>query len=350
MDFKRGKIVLIIYYNMKINFKEDDIRPSIYKRGMERAREADLKYLDNKKNNFTNISCPACGLESYSFLFRKYNFDFVICKECETVFMNPRATEQILAEFYTQSKMYKYWNKHIFPASEKDRREKIVKPRVKRILDICEKFNIATNCLVEVGAGFGTFCEEVMHTKKFKNIIAIEPSVNLAESCQQKGIKIIKNSVENIKEINIKPNVVVSFEVIEHLFSPEFFLQNCYQLINPNSIIVITCPNFKGFDISTLGLVSDSIDAEHINLFNPTALKKLFVRCGFEVLECFTPGEIDVDIVRNKIMAGEYDVSKQPFLKTILINKWDKLGQKFQQFLQENNLSSHMWLVAKRKD
>jgi hypothetical protein len=74
----------------------------------------------------------------------------------------------------------------------------------------------------------------------------------------------------------------------------------------------------------------------------------LFEQCGFTVLECFTPGEIDTDIVRNKIIAGELDVSSQPFLKTLLIDRWKELGEKFQKFLQDNNLSSHMWTVAKK--
>jgi 2-polyprenyl-3-methyl-5-hydroxy-6-metoxy-1,4-benzoquinol methylase/ribosomal protein S27E len=326
--------------------KENDIRPQIYDCGENEAILEDIKRLASQKNNFVTVDCPACGLNNFICLFKKYGFNFATCKKCGTVFMNPRATPEILNHFYANSATYKYWNKNIFPASEKTRKENIVKPRIERILDICKKYSIPTNCLMEVGAGFGTFCEVANETGKFNHVIAVEPAKDLAESCRLRNVETIESPIERVKPLENKPNIIVSFEVIEHLFSPRDFLLNCKKLMAQNSIIVVTCPNYKGFDISTLGLVSESIDAEHINLFNPESLKNLFNTCGFKVLESFTPGELDADIVRNKIIEGKYNIDAQPFLKTILIDKWDELGKSFQKFLQNNQLSSHMWTVA----
>jgi len=326
--------------------REYSIRPKNYNEDQDKAIFEDVKYLTGKKNNFLTVNCPACDSGDFTYSFKKYGFNFVICEECGTVFMNPRATPEILNDFYCNSAVYKYWNKNIFPASDEARKENIVKPRVKRILDICEKYNIPTNCLVEVGAGFGTFCETAKATGRFNSVIAVEPAKDLAESCRTKDIEVIESSIENVNSLKAQPSIVVSFEVIEHLFSPKDFLLNCKKLMAENSIIVITCPNYEGFDISTLGLVSESIDAEHINLFNPDSIEKLFNNCGFKVLENFTPGELDADIVRNKIIEGKYNVDDQPFLKTILIDEWEKIGEDFQKFLQNNRLSSHMWVVA----
>lgn len=320
-----------------------------YQPGLKQAREKDIDYLSSQKDAFVRALCPACQSGDSRFVFQKYGFDFVSCLECDTVYMNPRAPQDVLRSFYASSKMYDYWNTYIFPSSEKVRRENIIKPRVARIMSLCEKFNVPTECLIEVGAGFGTFCQEVMDTKKFKKVVAVEPSASLAESCRARGIEVIESAIEDVKELDVPPNVIVSFEVIEHLFNPGFFLKSCHRLLAPNSIIAVTCPNFKGFDIATLGLTSDSIDAEHINLFNPKAIRILFERSGFTVLECFTPGEIDVDIVRNKILTNEYDVSNQLFLRTLLFEREKELGDKFQVFLQENNLSSHMWIVARKQ-
>jgi len=333
---------------MNKELKENDIRPQEHEEGLEKAIKEDLKRLKSSKKEFIKVNCPACGKNNYNFVFNKYGFNFVKCQKCRTIYMNPRATKEILNNFYSNSLVYDYWNKYIFPSSEKTRKEKIVRPRVKRILEICKEFSIPTNCLLEVGAGFGTFCQEIKKIDKFKRIIAIDPSSSCAKSCVAKNLEIIEDSIENINSLPVSPNVVVSFEVMEHLFSPEDFLMNCKKLMPKNSIIVIACPNFEGFDISTLGIISESIDHEHINLFNPDSIKCLFKRCGFEVIEFFTPGAIDADIVRNKIISNEYDVSGQPFLKTVLIDKWDKLGNKFQNFIKKNNLSSHMWIVGKK--
>ncbi|KKS66079.1 MAG: Methyltransferase type 11 [Parcubacteria group bacterium GW2011_GWB1_42_6] len=329
-------------------FSENEIRPEKFKSRMEKVKSRDIKYLFSKKNRFVKVNCPACGRNNFKKAFKKYGFTFDSCGDCGTVFMNPRATPEILDDFYSQSAVYAYWNKTVYPASEELRREKIVKPRVKRILEICDKFKIPKKCLVEAGAGFGTFCDEVKKTGEFQRVVAIEPSAT-AKSCRQKGIETIEDFIENIKTLKFAPNVVASFEVIEHLFSPENFLTGCKRLMSKESIIAVSCPNYNGFDILTLGLDSESIDHEHINLFNPDSLSKLFSRCGFEVLECFTPGEIDADIVRNKIISGEFEIKDKPFLKLLLIDEWDEMGAKFQSFLQNNNLSSNMWLVAKNK-
>jgi hypothetical protein len=74
----------------------------------------------------------------------------------------------------------------------------------------------------------------------------------------------------------------------------------------------------------------------------------LLENCGFEVIEAQTPGKLDAELVRNQIIAGEFDVSEQPFLKHILIDDWEHQKESFQEFLSANNLSSNMLLVARK--
>ena len=42
--------------------------------------------------------------------------------------MAPRPSEAVMADYYAHSENYAYWAKHIFPASESVRRDKIHKP------------------------------------------------------------------------------------------------------------------------------------------------------------------------------------------------------------------------------
>ena len=142
---------------------------------------------------------------------------------------------------------------------------------------------------------------------------------------------------------------MTSFETIEHLYSPKEFLLGCKKILSENGIIVITCPNIMGFDILTLNGLSDSIDGEHLNYFNPNSLSKLLFNCGFEVIEKSTPGKLDAELVRKSILNEEFDVSKQPFLKRILIDEWEIYKETFQKFLADNLLSSHLWIIAKNK-
>ena len=111
---------------------------------------------------------------------------------------------------------------------------------------------------------------------------------------------------------------------------------------------MLSCPNGLGFDIAMLGPRALAVDAEHVNLFNPDSLSRLLETNGFEVLEATTPGRLDAEFVRDAALKGDIDLADNVFLKRVLIDEWDRLGWPFQQFLATNNLSSHMWVAARR--
>ena len=95
----------------------------------------------------------------------------------------------------------------------------------------------------------------------------------------------------------------------------------------------------------TLSLVF-RIQAVIFAFFGAVAL--LLDNCGLEVLESFTPGVLDADLVRNKVLSGEFDISDQSFLQKVLIDEWDRLGLPFQNFLVQQGLSSNMWITARK--
>ena len=102
-----------------------------------------------------------------------------------------------------------------------------------------------------------------------------------------------------------------------------------------------------GFDIQLLKEKSDSIDHEHINYFNPSSIKKLFKSSGYKILEVFTPGQLDVDLVRNKILDKKFNLKNNLFYEDIIIKNYETKGLNFQKFLIENRLSSNMWVIAR---
>ncbi|MEK7194242.1 MAG: class I SAM-dependent methyltransferase [Patescibacteria group bacterium] len=329
-------------------FKENDIRPKDLLEGQKKAVEADIRTLLDRKSEFVEVACPACGGNDFVSKFEKNGFKYVECPKCLTFYMSPRPTLRILTAFLENSQNYAYWSKYIFPASEETRRMKIFSPRVDRVLGLCKKHRVSMDALLEVGAGFGTFCEELKGRKIFKRVVAIEPSPTLAAVCRKKGIETVESTIENIEFKHGKSfDLVVNFEVIEHLFSPREFVIACRKLLKPSGLFIITCPNGRGFDIKTLGPVSDTIDHEHLNYFNPESLAVLLTSCGFKVLESITPGVLDAELVRNKVIEGKFDIAGQPFLNEILVEEWDRLGSIFQDFLSFQGLSSNMWLVAK---
>lgn len=329
-------------------YKEDSIRPDNLMKKQAELFASDVRRLLRHKNDFMDVSCPACTSWNSTKAFEKNELTYVFCSDCETMYLNPRPTSDILEMYYTTSENYAFWNEYIFPASENARRENIFQPRAVKIADICLRNGIESGTLLEVGAGFGIFCEEIKKLGIFQRVIAVEPTPGLAETCRNKGLEVIEKPIEQVQFEKNEFNVIVTFEVIEHLLSPKEFILSCSSCLANDGLLVITCPNVKGFDIEVLGSLSNSVDVEHLNYFNPKSLSHLIEECGLEVIEILTPGKLDAELVRKKIQSGEFDVSSQLFLKQVLVDEWDEVGEKFQTFLSDNLLSSHMWLVARK--
>lgn len=327
--------------------KEDSIRPE------QLGREGDLLHLEDArkilehKAEFVRVNCPACDAGETDFLYEKSGFSFVSCRNCGTVYINPRPAFPLLADFYNQAKSLKHWNDKVFPASEEVRRREIFKPRAEKVVEQCFKHGTQKKILLDVGAGFGTFCEEIKKLNFFEKVIAVEPSPDLAATCRRKGLEVIEKPIEEVELKDV--NVITNFELIEHLFAPVDFIKACVDALSKNGLFIVTTPNLKGFESATLGRESVSVGGpNHLNYFNLFSLKLLLERCGLTVVETLTPGKLDAELVRKKILNGEFDVSDFPFLRQVLIDKWETVGQNFQDFLADNNLSSHMWLVAKK--
>jgi len=327
---------------------ESDIRPDDLVKQQEAIILKDVERLIRRSDEFVKVACPACQSTENVKKYEKYSLNYRECCECETLYISPRPTEETLEDCYQKSEVYAFWNKHMYPASEEARRNKIYAPRVDRVLELCQKYKIPTNSVLEVGAAYGTFCLEMYSRGVFKRIVGVEPTPDLAQTSRDKGIEIIQKPIEKV-QFEETFDVTVSFEVIEHLFSPKKFIEHCYHSLSPKGLFVVTCPNGKGFDIELLGPLSNSVDHEHLNYFNPESLSLLLERSGFKVLEKLTPGKLDAELVRKKALSGELDLSGDTFLKRILIDEWSDLGVSFQGFLAKNNLSSHMWIVAQKR-
>ncbi len=328
---------------------EEELCPNELLSGQEQAFANDIRRLQARVDEFVEVVCPACGSSDQHFEFSKHTFKYQTCDECRTLFMSPRPSPDVMHSYYSNSENYQYWAKHIFPASESSRREKLHKPWLRRVVGFCERFDIPTRSLVEVGAGFGTFCSVAQDSPHFDQVTAIEPTPEMAAACRSRGVNVVEKRIEDVSDEVAGANVAVAFEVIEHLYEPRQFLSQVARILDADGLLVLSCPNGQGFDVATLREKSLAIDPEHVNLFNPQSLSRLVESCGYEVLDVSTPGRLDAEFVHLAIKEGNFDVSGQPFLKRVLVDEWDRLGWPFQQFLAENSLSSHMWLAARKK-
>jgi len=327
--------------------REEDMRCGKYIDEKQEVHRKCTEELVKRSRDFVTVPCPACGEEKWDKSFDKGGFQFVTCQKCETTYINPRPTFDMLMDYQKAShEASRIWVEKIYPLSEETRRQYIFKPRAQKVVDMAKKYNCSMGKIVDVGAGYGTFGEELVNLNIFDEVAVVESGALTAKSCRNKGLNVIEMPIEeaNLKNVDI----ITNFELIEHLFNPREFILSCKKSLSKKGLFVLTTPNSKGFDVFMLGSLSGVFQGPlHLNYFHPDSIRYLLENCGFEVVEVRTPGLLDAELVRKRILSGELNVDNSPFMKKVLVEEWDELGEKFQKFLADNGLSSHMMAVAK---
>jgi hypothetical protein len=326
--------------------KESDIRPTdLFNRYLELARE-DCRTLVDKAADFVEAPCPACGRENGSPAFTKLGFDYVLCPGCESLYVSPRPSPELIEEFYAYGKSVAFWSAHFYRETYEARREKIFRPRAELVGDLVRRYAADTSALADIGAGYGMFLEEVERLKIFRRLTAIEPNSRLASLCEEKGFHVVPKRLEEIPHGTVRAGCASAFEIIEHVFSPIDFLRAVRNLIQPSGLIVLTTLTVSGFDIQVLWEKSKSVyPPHHLNLMSVAGLEQLVKRAGFQTLEISTPGLLDVDIVANALK--EDPAIAAPRFVRRLVNGDAGTRRNFQEFLRNNRLSSHIRVAAR---
>lgn len=326
--------------------KESDIRPeALLRRYLELSeQDAELCFVDTAR---LKIPCVSCGSEQLLGEFEKNGFAYSSCQECGTLFQSPRPPIAAFEAFYRDSVSSRYWAEEFFPAVAEARREKIFRPRVERLANLCHTKNISVERLIDVGAGYGIFLDEWRKANPSTRMLAVEPSESLAAECRSKGFDVVEDIAENVSGYNNYADMVVCFEVLEHVYDPLAFVQTLARLVKPGGYVFISTLCVDGFDIQMLWDKSNSIfPPHHINFLSVTGFERLFVRAGLIDVDVSTPGQLDVDIVRNAIKREPELMNGQRFLHRIVDDQ--DIAVNFQEFLAANRLSSHAWVIGRK--
>jgi SAM-dependent methyltransferase len=326
--------------------KEADIRPeALLNRYLElSAADADRCFAGVPRRS---LPCVACGADGAVAEFEKNGFGYVSCAECGTLYQAPRPPLEAFEAFYRDSASSRYWAEEFFPSVAEARRERIFKPRAERLSNVCIAKELAVNCLIDVGAGYGILLDEWRRLHPATRLLAVEPSTVLAGECRAKGLEVVETVVERISGYENHADLVVCFEVLEHVFDPLAFIGHLARLCRPGGYVFISTLAVDGFDIQMLWEESNSIfPPHHINFLSVAGLGRLFERAGLDEVEVTTPGVLDVDIVRNAVKRRPQLLQGHRFLSRLLDN--DAKAAEFQAFLSRNRLSSHAWVLGRK--
>lgn len=163
-----------------------------------------------------------------------------------------------------------------------------------RILSIIDRQKQGS-VICELGCGSGWICHRLAE-KGFETIGVdlSESGIKTAQSADIKGARFIRESIDGslATRIDLKEqcDIVLSNDVIEHLYRPADLVEAARGLLKPDGIMICATPYhgyMKNLAIALLGRADRHYDplwdGGHIKFFSPQALTKLLVSNDFVV-------------------------------------------------------------------
>jgi len=311
-------------------------------------------------NKFYLRPCPVCGKTDNQEIDKFHGaYGIVKCDYCASVFVNPCPTLNTLEYYYNNC----VCNEMLGKVYRKRGLSKnlIISDRTVYIIEIIKKLlqsrkDDSLIKILEIGCGSGVFLSEL------KRGLSIE---GLLDLCELQGVDIDQNAIQKSvdsclnlfaasaeefsKNNTSKFNLVIHFELIEHLSDPFQFMITIRQMLKTSGIHHFHTPNALGMDNVVMNWNSTRLLAHgifppmHINAFTTQNIVHFSLRSGFRVISVDTPGKLDVDIVR--LMLDEVG-EESPFRE--IKNFSDKQLAVIQTWLQSLNACSHMRVTLEK--
>ncbi|MCB0501074.1 MAG: class I SAM-dependent methyltransferase [Bacteroidetes bacterium] len=188
------------------------------------------------------------------------------CNDCQFVFTARIPTIKELIDHYSTYGR----NDYLSPITVK---------RYHEILDFLEPFR-KTNKLIDVGCGIGHFLQ--IANERGWEVYGTEFTDEAIEICNKKGINMQKGALDASKYSPEMFDVIVSFEVIEHIYNPNEELKNFYDILRKGGGVYVTTPNFNAISRTYLkGNWSVIEYPEHLSYYTAKTLTNVFKSHGF---------------------------------------------------------------------
>lgn len=331
------------------DLRELEIWPSdLFDKYLE-ITKIEVKRLLTDNNNLVDVSCPACDSNDKKFAFKKFDLNYMECNNCKTLYVSPRPTEENIRKYFTESKAVEFWYSNVIKKTLKGRVAHQLRPRAMWIANLTEEYFQDPQVFVAINPIAHGFLEEIDRLNLFKTKILVNPHLSISKLLIGKeGFEMLNdNFIERSNEINA--NAVSALGIIDRVFNPERSLEDARSLLVDGGLLFLTTSTISGFDLQLLWEKSKSIfPPDRINLLSIEGLALLLDKSGFEIIELSTPGQLDVELVKNAIQKNK-NIELPRFISYMLRNREEDAHRSFQEFLQQFKLSSHVRIAARKK-
>ncbi|MBI2434730.1 MAG: hypothetical protein HYV26_17885 [Candidatus Hydrogenedentes bacterium] len=320
---------------------EADIRPPALMSEFKRLSIQDAADFFADPASLVEVDCPACDSAEREAVFRKQEFLYNRCEECGSVYVSPRPAEATLAEYYANSRASRFRVEHFSRDTAKARRYHLLRSHANWMGQIVDETgNPDARAYADLSTHSPQIFDEIHALEFFSPLYSVSPLVPVTES----EAPVTATTLDALSGIG----AVSAFEKIEHQFSPFDFLREASGVLAGGGILFFTTRSVTGFDLQVLWDKTPYIFIpEHINLLSIEGMTRLVERCGLELVELSTPGQLDVELVLHAVRQDP-SIKLSAFVDYLLHHRDPLAHADFQEFLQKHRLSSHVRVAARK--
>ena len=233
-----------------------------------------------------NPECPICYSKQTRFSFEKSNYSIYNCIGCSSNFVYPPPSDKEIIKYYNNSKnsllSSTRWTEeidvshtHVFPEWDRAFNQIEEQVGIGRMLDV----GCGTGPLLRYASGRG-----------WKDLYGLEISSDAAKIAR-------KNENTTIFETTIMDNVLVSetfdlivfWDILEHLNDLEGTLSKAYDLLKPRGMIFIGTLNQQGISLRLKGKSAYVVHPpEHLLYYSSAGLSKALKHNLFDIKDAWS--------------------------------------------------------------
>jgi hypothetical protein len=325
------------------SLKETEARPpGAFAHLVERCVASAMKLLEDGDRMDTLSACPACRSPNLEVGFKKHEYDYLHCGLCRSLWVSPRPTPVQYRWYLHESPAAQFRCDPGYLQSIEPRMRDVALPRADQIESLLGQLQ-SRGSIVQVGPRNSMVLEQ-LGKRGHGPLVCVNP---LPPYRPITGTDLTTYaSLAQLQAVSAR--IVAVFDSLEHENDVAGLLAEAERVLVPGGFLVVTARSGSGFDVQVLWENADVTPLEHLNLISVEGLQTALARSGFEILEFSTPGQLDVQVVQR--LRKERGAVLPRFLEYLLTHRDALCHEKFQDFIQEQRLSSHLRLIARKSE